>query len=37
VLRQVDRFHEVPDAPMWQDSWAEWLYFNGARATRAST
>ena len=29
VLRQVDRFHEVPDAPMWQDSWAEWLYFNG--------
>jgi hypothetical protein len=29
VLRQVDRFHEVPDAPMWQNSWAEWLYFNG--------
>jgi hypothetical protein len=29
VLRQLDRFHEVPDAPMWQDSWAEWLYFNG--------
>jgi hypothetical protein len=29
VLRQIDRFHEVPDAPMWQDSWAEWLYFNG--------
>ena len=29
VLRQIDRFHDVPDAPMWQDSWAEWLYFNG--------
>jgi len=29
VLRQIDRFHEVPDAPKWQDSWAEWLYFNG--------
>jgi hypothetical protein len=29
VLRQIDRFHAVPDAPMWQDSWAEWLYFNG--------
>ena len=29
VLRQIDRFHEVPSAPMWQDSWAEWLYFNG--------
>ena len=29
VLRQIDRFHEVPDAPMWQNSWAEWLYFNG--------
>lgn len=29
VLRQIDRFHEVPNAPMWQDSWAEWLYFNG--------
>jgi hypothetical protein len=29
VLRQIDRFHPVPDAPMWQDSWAEWLYFNG--------
>ena len=29
VLRQLDRFHEVPNAPMWQDSWAEWLYFNG--------
>ena len=29
VLRQIDRFHAVPDAPTWQDSWAEWLYFNG--------
>jgi hypothetical protein len=29
VLRQIDRFHDVPNAPMWQDSWAEWLYFNG--------
>jgi hypothetical protein len=29
VLRQIDRFHPVPHAPMWQDSWAEWLYFNG--------
>jgi hypothetical protein len=29
VLRQIDRFHPVPDAPAWGDSWAEWLYFNG--------
>lgn len=29
VLRQVDRFHPIPVAPDWQDSWAEWLYFNG--------
>src|SRR5215470_1057819 len=29
VLRQIDRFHEIPNAPMWEDSWAEWLYFNG--------
>lgn len=29
VLRQIDRFHEVPDAPAWSHSWAEWLYFNG--------
>ena len=29
VLRQIDRFHDIPNAPMWQDSWAEWLYFNG--------
>ena len=29
VLRFIDRFHPVPDAPDWADSWAEWLYFNG--------
>lgn len=29
VLRAMDRFHPVPDAPAWADSWAEWLYFNG--------
>jgi hypothetical protein len=29
ALRQVDRFHPIPDAPAWSDSWAEWLYFNG--------
>jgi hypothetical protein len=29
VLRQIDRFHPVPDAPEWSSSWAEWLYFNG--------
>jgi hypothetical protein len=29
VLREIDRFHEIPTAPMWEDSWAEWLYFNG--------
>jgi len=29
LLRQIDRFHDVPDAPTWADSWAEWLYFNG--------
>lgn len=29
VLREVDRFHPVPDAPAWASSWAEWLYFNG--------
>ena len=32
VLRYVDRFHPVPDAPEWSDSWAEWLYFNGRRS-----
>ena len=29
VLRQIDRFHPIPAAPEWADSWAEWLYFNG--------
>jgi hypothetical protein len=29
VLRQIDRFHEIPEAPAWAASWAEWLYFNG--------
>jgi hypothetical protein len=29
VLRHIDRFHPVPDAPDWSESWAEWLYFNG--------
>ena len=29
VLKQLDRFHAIPDAPTWQTSWAEWLYFNG--------
>ncbi len=29
VLRQIDRFHPIPDAPDWEGSWAEWLYFNG--------
>jgi hypothetical protein len=29
VLRQIDRFHPIPDAPAWAASWAEWLYFNG--------
>jgi hypothetical protein len=32
VLRQIDRFHEIPDAPAWGSSWAEWLYFNGRAA-----
>jgi hypothetical protein len=34
VVRLIDRFHPVPDAPEWAGSWAEWLYFNG-RAERA--
>jgi hypothetical protein len=32
VLRQIDRFHPIPDAPRWASSWAEWLYFNGRAA-----
>ena len=35
VLRHIDRFHPVPDAPEWAASWAEWLYFNG-RATECA-
>ena len=30
VLRAMDRFHPVPDSE--QQSWAEWLYFNGKSA-----
>jgi hypothetical protein len=29
MLQAIDRFHPVPEAPTWQSSWAEWLYFNG--------
>jgi hypothetical protein len=29
ALRAIDRFHPIPDAPRWSESWAEWLYFNG--------
>jgi hypothetical protein len=29
MLRSIDRFHPIPDAPDWSGSWAEWLYFNG--------
>jgi hypothetical protein len=29
VLRAMDRFHPIPDAPARAGSWAEWLYFNG--------
>ena len=29
VLRSIDSFHAIPDAPEWTSSWAEWLYFNG--------
>ena len=29
VLRQLDRFHGIPDGATWGNSWAEWLYFNG--------
>lgn len=32
MLRQADRFHPIPAAPEWADSWAEWLYFNGRSA-----
>ena len=29
TLRHIDRFHPIPEAPAWSESWAEWLYFNG--------
>jgi hypothetical protein len=32
MLRYIDRFHPIPEAPDWADSWAEWLYFNGRAA-----
>jgi hypothetical protein len=32
TLRRIDRFHAIPEAPEWEDSWAEWLYFNGRAA-----
>jgi hypothetical protein len=32
VLRQIDRFHAVPEGTEWSSSWAEWLYFNGRAA-----
>jgi hypothetical protein len=32
LLRAMDRFHPIPDAPAWSGSWAEWLYFNGRAA-----
>ena len=32
VLRHIDRFHPIPNAPDWSGSWAEWLYFNGRTA-----
>ena len=35
VLRQIDRFHGVPEGTRWGNSWAEWLYFNG-RSSEAS-
>ena len=32
ILRAMDRFHPIPDAPEFARSWAEWLYFNGHTA-----
>jgi len=29
LLRQIDRFHSIPEGTEWSSSWAEWLYFNG--------
>jgi hypothetical protein len=28
ILRSLDRFHSIPEAGAWRESWAEWLYFN---------
>lgn len=36
ILRAMDRFHPIPDTSRWQDSWAEWLYFNGSTADGAT-
>ena len=36
VLKHLDRFSGIPDAPAWERSWAEWLYFNGRGRMRAS-
>ncbi|HET7617404.1 MAG TPA: hypothetical protein VFK20_02760, partial [Vicinamibacterales bacterium] len=30
ILRDIDRFHPIPDVPARASSWAEWLYFNGS-------
>ncbi len=35
LLRVMDRFHPIPDLEGREESWAEWLYFNG-RADEAS-
>ena len=35
LLRQIDRFHGIPEGTKWGHSWAEWLYFNG-RSNNAS-
>jgi hypothetical protein len=29
LLRLLDRFHGIPQGTPWDNSWAEWLYFNG--------
>lgn len=29
ILREIDRFHRIPNVAKRADSWAEWLYFNG--------
>ena len=33
ILREMDRFHPIPDVPARAESWAEWLYFNGHAGT----